>query len=180
MSGAPRAQGKETAKKSRIPQAVSQTPPGRSRRYDLTGADLAIEASAGKLLVSESQRYGGTKVRVGIYVASALLVITGWFWRRVAEVDPGILRRRKLVKEQLRQIAQAGKLPRNEAARQIAAAMRRMVMQANGQVRGEVDHLLVEFDNLAYAPDGGTVEPMDQALYQHAVEVAEAIAKEAS
>ncbi len=119
-------------------------------------------------------------VRAGIYVSSVLLVFFAWLWRRVAEVDPKIVRRRKLVKEQLRQITQAGKLPRNEAARQIAAAMRRMTTQANGQLRSEVDHLLMECDNLAYAPDADTVEPLDQTLYERAIKVAEGVAKEAS
>ena len=95
-------------------------------------------------------------------------------------MDPEIVRRRKLVKEQLKQITQAGQLPRNEAARQIASAMRKMTAQANGQLRGEVDHLLVECDNLAYAPDGDRVEPLDQSLYERAIKVAEAVAKEAS
>jgi hypothetical protein len=180
VSGAPKPQGKETAEKSRVPQAVKRASAGLPKRYDLTGADLAIEASAAKLLVNESERYGGIMVRTGIYLASVLLVFFAWLWRRVAEVDPEIHRRRKLVKEQLRQITQAGRLPRYEAARQIAAAMRRMTTQANGQLRGEVEHLLMECDNLAYAPDGDTREPLDQTLYEHAIKVAEGVAKEVS
>jgi len=180
VSGAPKPQGKETAEKSRVPQAVKRASAGLPKRYDLTGADLAIEASAAKLLVNESERYGGIVVRTGIYLASVLLVFFAWLWRRIAEVDPEIHRRRKLVKEQLRQITQAGRLPRYEAARQIAAAMRRMTTQANGQLRGEVEHLLMECDNLAYAPDGDTGEPLDQTLYERAIKVAEGVAKEAS
>jgi hypothetical protein len=180
VSGAPKPQGKETAEKSRVPQAVKRASAGLPKRYDLTGADLAIEASAAKLLVNESERYGGIMVRTGIYLASVLLVFFAWLWRRVAEVDPEIHRRRKLVKEQLRQITQAGRLPRYEAARQIAAAMRRMTTQANGQLRGEVEHLLMECDNLAYAPDGDTREPLDQTLYERAIKVAEGVAKEVS
>ncbi len=180
VSGAPKSQGKDTAEKSREPQAVKPASAGVPKRYDHTGVDLAIEASAAKLLVNESERYGGTMVRAGIYLASVLLVFFAWLWRRFAEVDPEIHRRRKLVKEQLRQITQAGKLPRNEAARKIAQAMRRMTTQANGQLRGEVEHLLMECDNLAYAPDGDTVEPLDQTLYERAIKVAEGVAKEAS
>jgi len=180
VSGAPKPQGKETAEKSRVPQAVKRASAGLPKRYDLTGADLAIEASAAKLLVNESERYGGIMVRTGIYLASVLLVFFAWLWRRVAEVDPEIHRRRKLVKEQLRQITQAGRLPRYEAARQIAAAMRRMTTQANGQLCGEVEHLLMECDNLAYAPDGDTREPLDQTLYERAIKVAEGVAKEVS
>jgi hypothetical protein len=180
VSGAPKPQGKVTAEKSRVAQAMKPPSAGLPKRYDLTGADLAMETSAAKLLVNESERYGGTMVRAGIYVASVLLVLFAWLWRRVADVDPEIVRRRKLVKEQLRQITQAGKLPGNEAARQIAGAMRKMTAQANGQLRGEVDHLLVECDNLAYAPDGDRVEPLDQTLYERAIKVAEAVAKETS
>ena len=180
VSGAPKPQGKVTAEKSRVAQPVKPPSAGLPKRYDLTGADLAMETSAAKLLVNESERYGGTMVRAGIYVASVLLVLFAWLWRRVADVDPEIVRRRKLVKEQLRQITQAGKLPGNEAARQIAGAMRKMTAQANGQLRGEVDHLLVECDNLAYAPDGNRVEPLDQTLYERAIKVAEAVAKETS
>ncbi len=180
VSGAPKPQGKETAEKSRVPQAVKRASAGLPKRYDLTGADLAIEASAAKLLVNESERYGGIMVRTGIYLASVLLVLFAWLWRRVAEVDPEVVRRRKLVKEQLRQITQARRLPRYEAARQIAAAMRRMTTQANGQLRGEVEHLLMECDNLAYAPDGDTREPLDQTLYERAIKVAEGVAKEVS
>jgi len=180
VSGAPKSQGKDTAERSRVPQAVKPVSAGLPKRYDLTGVDLAIKTSAAKLLVNESERYGGTMVRAGIYLASVLLVFFAWLWRRVAEVDPEIHRRRKLVKEQLRQITQARKLPRNEAARQIAAAMRRMTTQANGPLSGEVEHLLMECDNLAYAPDGVTVEPLDQTLYERAIKVAEGVAKEAS
>ncbi len=180
VSGAPKPQGKVTAEKNRVAQAVNPPSAGLPKRYDLTGADLAMETSAAKLLVNESERYGGAMVRAGIYVASALLVLFAWLWRRGAEVNPEVVHRRKLVKEQLKQITQAGKLPRNDAARQIAAAMRKMTAQANGQLRGEVDHLLVECDNLAYAPHDDRVEPLDQSLYERAIKVAEAVAKEAS
>ncbi len=178
VSGAPKTKRKDAAEKNRVPEAMQSRTSGSPKRYDLTGADLAIEADAEKLLISEAERYGGSLVRYGIYIFSVLLVVAAWLWRRVAEVDPEILRLRRLVKEQVRQITQAGKLPRTEAARQIAAAVRKMTTQANGQLRGKVDQLLLACDNLAYAPDGHTPESLDEKLFERAIKVAEAVQKE--
>ncbi len=180
VSAAPKGEIKEPAQ---IPAASQEKQPrvgGHSMGYDLTGADLAIEADTAELLVNESGRYGGKVVQIGLYLSSLLLVFGAWWWRRVAEVDPGVLRRRQLVKEQLKQIHRAGKLPRNEAARQIATAMRKITADVNGQLRGEMENLLVECDNLSYAPAGDEGRALDQSLYERAVKVAEAAVKESS
>lgn len=158
--------------------ARSVAPGGSARRYDLTGADLAIETDPTRLLLVESERFGGPRVRSAIYISSVLLLLLGWIWRRASEVDSERLMRRKLIKRQVSQIARAQGLPCHEAASEIAAAMRRMAVQANGEMRGEIENLVAECDSLAYAPDGDKEAPIDQTLFQRALTVARAIAKE--
>lgn len=180
VSGAPKENEQAIAEREREVKSTGQGAVSSSRRYDMTGADLALEARTDKLLIDESQRYGGSLVRSGIYVASPMLVVFAWFWRRRAEVDPETHRRRKIVREQVEQIRQAAGLPHQEAARQIAAALRRMAAQADGAVRGEVEDLLTQCDNLAYAPDGGGDKPFDGELYRRTVQVAQAMVKDVS
>ncbi len=180
VSGAPKEQEQALAEQERGATSGGWAAVGSTRRYDLTGADLAIESSTDKLLINESQRYGGGLVRAGIYAAAPLLVVFAWFWRRRAEVDPEIHRRRKVVREQVEQVRQAAGLPRQEAAGQISAALRKVAAHANGAVRGEVDNLLTQCDNLAYAPVGGGAEPIDGELHRRALQVAQAMAKDES
>ena len=85
-----------------------------------------------------------------------------------------------MVREQVKQVRQAAGLQSQEAARQIAAAIRRISVLANGSVRIEVEDLLTQCDNLAYAPDSGRAEPLDGELHRRAVQVVQAVAKDMS
>ncbi len=58
--------------------------------------------------------------------------------------------------------------------------MRKITADVNGQLRGEMENLLVECDNLSYAPAGDEGRALDQSLYERAVKVAEAAVKESS
>ena len=145
---------------------------------DQIAADLAIVSDPARLLVDDSRRFGGPVVRGVIYAGSVVLVFLAWVRRRAVSVDPELVRRRSVLKEQLKLIVAASKLPRPKAASEIAAALRQIVVHADGQGRGRIDPLLAECDVLAYAPDADGSGAIDPSLHERAVDLARSIAKE--
>jgi len=148
------------------------------RRLNLTDADLTIQKETQCLLVDDSNRFGGVTVRGMIYVVSVLMVVAAWGWRRVAEVDPELTRRRQLIQQQVKQITKALSLPRQQAASQITMAMRHLVAVSNGTTRGQIDQLLADCDIVAFAPTADDGQRIDAALHERAVVIARSIAKE--
>lgn len=146
---------------------------------DLTGADLAIVQNPARLLVDASQRLGGNVVRGLIYAGSVLLIVLAWLRQRAAAIDPEVIRRRKVMKEQIGRISRAVKLPRLEAAAQISAALRQIAANGIGQdQRSGFDDLLEECDVLTYAPDADDTKPIDSDLHDRAVRLTHSIMKE--
>ena len=154
--------------------------PAESGSFDLTGADLTIVTDTQRLLVDEQDRFGGTTTHTAIYVTSMVLVLAAWWGRRTAQVAPQIVKRRRLIQAQLKLIARASNLPRQQAAGQIAAALRQLAPHANGSQRGQIDHLLSECDVLTFDRDADASDTIDQALHEQAVTVARTVAKEAA
>ena len=144
---------------------------------DFAGADLTIETSAAHLLVDESQQFGGVLVRGGIYIVSVLAMLTAWLWRRTVEMDPQVMARSKLLKEQAKKISQASRFPRQQAAGQIAAALRQIEAHTDGDERGQIDRLLAECDVLAYAPNADGTQQIDAGLHERAMSMAQMIAQ---
>ena len=150
------------------------------RRFTLAGADLAIEPNAAILLIDESQRFGGRMARAVIYGGSVLLVIAGWCRRRLSEVNPQLVQRRKLMRQQVKQVVRAAALPRQQAASQIATALRRIEVHAASERRCQIDQLVAECDVLTYARDDGSVsQTIEGRLCEQAASVARAVADEA-
>ena len=169
------------------PRGGGQTSPrgpegetGTARVFDLTGADLAIQTDPARLLRDESQRFGGFTLRGLLYGASVVLIAAAWFWRRAAQADPKRLKRRHLLREQLKQIHTAAKLPRQAAAGQIASALRHIAPLANGDVRGRIDGLLAECDVVAYAPAADDSQRIGEALHRRALNIVHDAAREAA
>ena len=169
--------GQKPGEYPRQPEATGAPTVASPTGYDLTGADLAIETRAAELLVDESRRYGGAPVRFAVYGVSVLLVILAWIRRKMTDADPEVQRRRRATRERVQEVARAAGLPRQEAASQIATAMRAMATQVNGPMAREVEDFLRRCDDLAYAPDTGNAEPIDRELHHHAMELARAMAK---
>lgn len=160
------------------PPPVAPDRPTADLRFDLTGADLTIEPDPARLLIDEARRYGGGPALALIYGGSLLLIAVAWWHRRVAEVDLELWRLRRLLKDQLKQIVQAAKFPRQKAASQIAAALRQIASCANGDGRVQIDRLLAECDVLAYAPDADASATIDAGLRDRAITLARTIVDE--
>jgi hypothetical protein len=146
--------------------------------FDLTAADLAITRDPARLLVDVSQLYGGPRLRWAIYFVALLLLPLALWRRRAAGIDPATMARRKLFKVQITAITQAAKLPQQEAATRIAAALRRIMVHATGHRRAELDELLSQCDALAFARTVETDGSIDPQLCEQASELARAIAGE--
>ena len=155
------------------PNAAPQTAP-----MDLTGADLAIEVDAARLLADQTYGYGGPALRRSLYVASCFLVAAAWLRRRAADVAPARRERRRSIKAHLRQIEDAVGLPRREAAGLIAQALRQMAQLSNGQQQAPIDDLLQECDGLTYTPGDDASQSIDADLHRRAVDAARSIAKQ--
>ena len=151
-----------------------------TKLLSLSGAELAIETNVGRLLVSESDRFGGSSVRAGVYVGSLAVILVGWWRRRAGEIDPEVRRRRQAWKRDVRQIQEAEQLPAQEAAGQIAESLRRLTAGVQGGQRDEIDRLLAECDAIAFAPASKPSEQLDGAIQERAVVAAKALLQEKS
>ncbi len=158
------------------------TPPSQAvanrqatNRLTMTGADLAIETNTARLLTNESDRYGGRMTLLVLYTGSISLMLLAWLWRQRTEMDPQLLARRKLFRQQLICIHRAEKLPNQPAATQIADALRLMVGHTTGEQRVELDQIVAACDVVAFRPTTSTNEHIDPDLYRRAVNVAQHI-----
>ena len=158
----------------------SDSPTRSTRLLNLSGAELAIETDVDRLLVPESNRFGGYRTRAGIYLGSVAVILVGGWRRRAAEIDPERRRRRQGWKRDVRQIHEAGRLPAPEAARQIAEALRRLAPGVHGESRAEIDGILASCDAVAFAPPSTPSQPLDPAIHQRASIAAKAILQEKS
>lgn len=145
---------------------------------DLTGADLTIETNVLRLMTADVDRFGGVAAQIALYVVAVLVVLAAWWRRKAADVDPAVIERRRFLKTQLGHIQQALREPRQNAAREIGAACRRLIPYAADGERPEIDALIGECDALAFAPAGAPEQRIDEQLHRRAVELAQRIAKE--
>lgn len=175
----PSASGEQQPEGTR-PADTSDAADVGTKPFDLTGADLAIEPDVDRLLIPESGRFGGYRTHAAIYTGSLAMILLGWWRRQVAQADPQLQQQRKAIKQDIQSIHSAARLPRQEAAAQIATALRRLSSQSAGERRDQIDRLLAECDAVAYAPVGTDTQPLDGTLHQSASELAKAVMKEAS
>ena len=127
-------------------------PEASASRLRVTGADLAIERDATKLLRHDGQRAAVGWVLGGLYGIPLILVLVAWLERRRASIDPEVLRRRKALKTEHRRILAALKQGDRTAAAEISGALRKMLAEAPEARSPEIDDFLAECDAVTYAP----------------------------
>ena len=151
--------------------------PGRewtTATFTLTGADLSI-ASGRAPLVDPRSRFGGPPVRVAIYAFSFLLFGVALWTRRRADVDPAVIRRRKLLAEACRQIDRAATANQREGAEQVASAIRSMLAVVPSARTEAIDSFLADCEVVVYAPQSTGEGQVDRDLVRNAQEIARAI-----
>ena len=122
--------------------------------FTLTGADLAIERDLSVLLRDRRRGPIGPWMPVGLYAGTSLLVLAALFDRRRRDVDPVLVRRRKLLETELRRLRGAANLPGDRAVVELAQALRRMLAEVPEARSVEIDEFLSECDARSYAPAG--------------------------
>jgi BatD DUF11 like domain len=167
------AQSETPAPKAEPAAPLAET---RERSLALTGADLAIVRSAPRLLRDARAAHGGAWLPPGLYAASVLLVAAAFLDRRRRDVDPALLRRRRLLDAELARVRGAGALPPERALDEVCGALRRMLAEAPHYRDPEVDAFLAECDARRYAPEGRE-RGADEALCGRAERLARGIAE---
>jgi hypothetical protein len=104
-----------------------------------------------------------------MYLSGLAILGLGIIGRRRASLDPKARARRQNLEAERRKVAAAS------SAGDVAGALRRMAAASAALPRDEYDALLLECDNLAYAPSTGDDAPMDSRLRARALAVADAI-----
>jgi hypothetical protein len=144
----------------------------------LTGADLAIERDVATLLSDGGDVVGGRWLAGGLYTGASLLLLAALWDRRRRDVDPQVLRRRRLLDREHRRVRDAVGLPADEALTELAGALRRMLAEVPDARSAELDALLGECDARSYAPAGRRrSEPVDPDLLERARVLAERLAE---
>jgi len=177
--GAADVQSGEPAPGSVEPDGEAATPSATSRAGPLvlTGADLAIERDAQRLLRRASTASRNRWMLSGLYVGSGLLLLLARIDRRRRDADPAVAARRRRVDAELRRIGAASNLPAREAAAEIARAMRALLAESPDVRRPEIDALIGECDARSYAPAADRDRaPLDAAFQQRALELAQSLA----
>jgi hypothetical protein len=172
--GAP-TEGEEES--SAVPEEEGAKAPGRG--FALTGADLAIEREAAALLRDRRQALGGPWIPVGVYTGASLLLLAAFLDRRRRDIDPAVVRRRRLLDGELRRVRAAERLPPEQAVPELAQAIRRMLVEVPGARTSEVEAFLRECDARTYAPSGRPSHPLDEAFHAQAVALARRVAESA-
>jgi hypothetical protein len=134
--------------------APEASPDTVTEAFALTGADLAIERDVSALLRDRRQAFGGPWVPAGLYAGASLLVVAALLDRRRRDVDPILVRRRRLLDGEARRVRDAARLPADEAVAELARALRRMLAEVPEARTDEVDAFLGECDAHSYAPAG--------------------------
>jgi hypothetical protein len=122
--------------------------------FTLTGADLAIERDVSILRGDRRRGLQGPWMPVGLYAGTSLLVLAALFDRRRRDVDPVLVRRRKLLEAELAGLRGAADLPGDRAVVEIAQSLRRMLAEVPEARSVELDTFLAECDGRSYAPAG--------------------------
>ncbi len=148
-----------------------------SRRLglSLTGADLAIERDPARARANE--RAEGPALLLALYAGGLALVGFAWWTGRRAARDPETLRRRRALREELAAIDRVRGFPSKDGARELARALRALVVAAGGGRSAELDALLAECEAVEFAPGEAAEGCLDPALVERAAEVARALAR---
>ena len=141
--------------------------------FTLTGAELSIETRAEMLLNSPVPWYAQTPTLGAMYLGGLLALGLATVARRRAVLDPTARAQRRTLEAERNHVAKA------TSADDIARALRRMAATSPPATRDAYDALLVECDNVAYAPSAGDDAPVDTQLRSRALVIADAIVEAA-
>ena len=144
----------------------------------LSGADLAIEQDPHTLLIDARRPWGGNLIPTTFYGAGILLIALALVDRRLKQVDPEVVRRRKSLRTHHRRLESAAGMPRGQAVKQIADALRAIVAEVPDADRTEVETILSQCENLIYAPGTEKRDAIDPLFVERAVASSRAIIKE--
>ncbi len=136
--------------------------------FSLSGAELAIETNIEQLSTSPIPWYARSAVITSAYCFGIVLVVAAVWRRRHNLLDPLLRRQRDTLAQELRKLSQCADVA------EISRILRRMAAIAPAFSRGEFDAVLLDCDNLAYAPKGGDTG-VDAALRDRAMTVANTI-----
>jgi hypothetical protein len=114
-----------------------------------------------------------------VYVAGLVLLAAAVLDRRRRNVDPAVAARRKNVRRQQAAIAQAGELPKQQAAQEIAGAVRALVAELPDVARDEAEAVIAACESVAYAPAATGDSRLEATLVERAVAVADRFQKSA-
>ncbi len=127
----------------------------------LTTADLAIETRPARLLAPSRGRFADFRLHLAIYVIGLAIVMLAVLDRRRLAEDPAEVRRRKAIKRLHERLQRAATLTGKEAATEIAAALRELIVHKPDVPRNEIDHLLADCETLIYAPQENGSQRID-------------------
>jgi hypothetical protein len=161
------------AKEQEEPEEVEER---GAESFTLTGADLAIERDASILLRDRRRGPKGPWMPVALYAGTSLLVLAALFDRRRRDVDPALLRRRKLLEGERARLRGAAKLPGDRAVVEIAQSLRRMLAEVPEARSVGLDAFLAECDARSYAPaDQRRTAQLDPEFHARALALADEI-----
>ena len=151
----------------------SSQPADKQPSTMLTGADLAIETNLGILLGGHGSLLNNPWVQGFCYLLGIGLVGLSLWDRRRAGADPILVARRKQKQRWRAHLEQAASVS------EVASALRQMAALSPSDLpRQTLDALLETCDNLAFAPGGGREAPLDAALRQTALDLAQRMMEE--
>ena len=148
----------------------ARSPRARTKRaFTLSGADLAIETRREVLLLDPTPWYARPSSLGTVYFGGVLALGIAFAARRRADVDQMVRKRRRTL------VADRQIVVRAPSAGEVASALRRMAATALPAPRSEYDAVLIECDNLAYAPGTGENATVESQLRRRALAVADSM-----
>ncbi|NLF71641.1 MAG: protein BatD [Candidatus Anammoximicrobium sp.] len=144
----------------------------RQPTFSLSGADLAIEPDAGTVLRDSSGRFGGVFPGL-VYAAGLLLLVAAVVDRKRRDIDPAANATVRNVRWQHARIVQAGGLSKQQAAEEIAAAIRALVADLPDVARADADAVIADCEAVAYALNSVGESRLDAGLVGRATAVAD-------
>jgi len=171
VSGSARQTSQADTAAGNEPKAVAAGGP-KDPVFSLSGADLAIEPSAGVALRDSRGWTRALPLQAAFYGAGLLLIVLALVERRRKDVDPAIVARRKNVRHQQERITRAARLSRKEAATEIAEAMRALVAELPDVARDEAQAVIAACESIVFAPTELGESQLDGALIEQAQTVA--------
>jgi hypothetical protein len=146
-------------------------PPGARSAFALEGADLSIERDVSVLRGSRRPVW---QLSAAVYGSSLALLAGAVFFRRRADIDPVILRRREALASARKRVAAAKTLSGSEGLAELAGGLREALAAIPNARSEETESFLQQCEDALYAP-GGITGDADPALHARAESLLETI-----